>query len=406
MSGTPVPEGGVPGGGLYRQPYALSEKAFLVCYAYDQLVHAIEPTAARARALSNGFGLYYIDVWGNKELLYRHPYLSCAYPIPLKKRPKPPVFPSQIDKSRNYAVCATVDVYEGVPGIKRGTIHYIRIAQHLPWPLDEQGGKMPYIPRQAYSPQYGYTSWAPVRVIGTVPVEADGSANFKAPVDIGVYFQALDENYMEVRRMRSMVAFKPGEVRSCTGCHETRTSAPPYKMGTAIALRRPPSQPVPPEWGDSTPLEYEKLIQPILDKRCVRCHSGPKAKGQLDLSADKDKGEFRRSYRSLVPRKYFQSRQTKTAIQMPMISISNRFSDSSVTPPYAFGSHKSKLTLRLLNNVKHRKESGLTDGEWRTIVAWVDANAPYYGSFINKRPADGGKPRRVIVTPPRPFAAR
>ena len=402
MAGTPVPEGGVPGAGLYRQPYALSEKAFLVTYAYDQLVHAIEP--GKTRALSNGFGLYYIDVWGNKELLYRHPTLSCANPIPLKKRPKPPVLLSRVDRSKNYAVCSTVDVYEGVPEIERGTVKYIRISQHVPWPMDEKRGKMPYIPKGAYSPQYGHTSWAPVRVIGTVPVEADGSAHFLVPADMGVYFQALDENHMEVRRMRSMVAMKPGETRTCVGCHETRGSAPPRMNAAAAALKRPPSRPVPPEWGDDVILEYEALIQPILDRRCVRCHAGPEAEGDLDLSADKDGGEFCRSYRNLVPEKYFRSSHAKhVAIEMPLISISNRFSNGSVTRPYAFGSHRSKLTLRLLEDEEHRKESGLTDGEWQTLITWVDANAPYYGSFFDKRPTDGGKPRRVAVRPPQAF---
>jgi hypothetical protein len=400
MSGASVPEGGVPGSGVYRQPYALSEKSFLVAYAYDQLVHPIEP--GKPRALSNGFGLYYVDVWGAKELLYRHPCLSCANPIPLKSRPCPPLLPSQVDASKDYAVCSTLDVYEGVPDIKRGTIKYIRISQHLPWSLDEEAGKKPYIPGSAYSPQYGYTSWSPVRVIGTVPVEADGSAYFQVPVDTSVYFQALDENHMEVRRMRSMVAFKPGEERSCTGCHETRGNTPPAMNTKTAALQRPPSRPIPPSWGDDVPVDYETLIQPILDARCTRCHGGPEPAGNLDLSADKDGGEFCRSYRNLLPDGHILRRDTKNvAIEMPLISISNRFSDGGVTPPYAFGSHRSKLTLRLLDDKEHREESGLTEDEWRTIVTWVDANAPYYGSFINKRPAGGGPPKRESIAPPR-----
>ena len=64
-------------------------------------------------------------------------------------------------------------------------------------------------------------------MIGTVPLEADGSAYFKVPVDQAVYFQLLDENQMELRRMRSFISFQPGEQRACVGCHETKAVAPP-----------------------------------------------------------------------------------------------------------------------------------------------------------------------------------
>lgn len=402
MSGDTVQEGGVQDKGLFRQPYALSEKAFLVSFAYDQLVHKIEPSQSRARALSNGFGIYYIDVWGNKELIYRHPVLSCANPIPFKKRNMPPILPDMVDNSLNYALCSTVDVYEGVEDIERGRIKYIRIAQHVPWPLSAKYGMMPYFPKAAYSPEIGYSSWSPVRIIGTVPVEDDGSAYFKVPVDLAVYFQALDENFMELQRMRAIVAFKPGEVRSCTGCHETRTRAPSMPVAKSKALQRDPSQPVPPAWGDEKNLGYEWLIQPILDKRCIKCHSGPKPKAGLDFSADKDGTELCRSYRTMIPAECFKH-SGKTTITTPLLSLSNRFSNSDVTKPMEFGSHKSKLTLKLLKDRKHREKSGLTDEEWRAIITWVDANAPYFDTYFNKRPDDGNEPIRVEVKLDPPF---
>ena len=79
-------------------------------------------------------------------------------------------------------------------------------------------------------------SWTPVEVLGTVPVEADGSAHFRVPVDTPVYFQLLDENYMELRRMRSFISFQPGEQRGCVGCHESKAVAPHAAVGT-VGLR-------------------------------------------------------------------------------------------------------------------------------------------------------------------------
>jgi len=390
MAGVPVAGGGVPDkGGLYRQPFALSERSFLVCYAYDQVA---------GRALSNGFGLYVMDTRGNRELLHRDPLLSCAVPIPLRKRPRPHMLPSTVDASKTCATCTVPDVYEGVKGLEPGSVRYIRISQHLPWPLDAKRGKMPYIPGNAYQKQFGYWSWSPVRVIGTVPVESDGSAHFTVPVDTAVYFQVLDANHMELVRMRSMISFKGGEVRSCRGCHETRRTAPPRSKPNALAMRRGPSRPDPPPWGGRVALGYEWLIQPILDEHCIRCHGGPKPEAGLDFRSARGPGGFFRSFRTMFSPPPVGGKQ-----RQPLVAVSNRFSNSSVTRPKQFGSHRSPLVGKLLEAQGAMKDVKLTPAQWLSLVTWIDANAPYHDTYINKRPADGGKPRRVRIDFPPPF---
>ena len=42
-------------------------------------------------------------------------------------------------------------------------------------------------------------------VLGIVPVSEDGSAYFQVPAEKSIYFQVLDENYMELQRMRTFV---------------------------------------------------------------------------------------------------------------------------------------------------------------------------------------------------------
>ncbi|MFH1264707.1 MAG: hypothetical protein ABIK89_03225, partial [Planctomycetota bacterium] len=215
MAGRPVAEGGVSDqGGLYQTPWALSETCFLVSYAYAR-PNAIAPAGAD----SSGFGLYLIDVYGNRELVHRDPLYSSTFPIPLKKRPRPPVVPDVRTEPKPHATCYVTDVYDGLEGVPRGTIRHLRISQHVGWPFDEERGQMDYIPGNASTRRIDFQSWSPVRVIGTVPVERDGSASFHVPADVALYFQALDERQMEIRRVRSMVSFKPGEVRGCTGCH-------------------------------------------------------------------------------------------------------------------------------------------------------------------------------------------
>lgn len=402
MDGRPVAEGGiVDRGGLYQHPWALSEKCFLVSYAYPR------PGArAPAGVDSNGFGIYLIDVYGNRELIYRDPILSSVNPIPLRKRPRPPLVSAlaaqaaasgsqtqaEVADGPPSATCYLADVYAGMPGVPRGTIKYLRVAQHVPWPFDPVHGQMDYIPGDAGKRQIAFQSWSPVRVLGTVPVEEDGSAFFRVPADVAVYFQALDERLMEVRRMRSLVAFKAGEVRGCRGCHESQAVAPPPRQAVprAVYRRQQPPMPTPPPWGSERLLGYEWMVQPILDRHCVRCHAGDKPDGHLDFSAALGADGLLQSYRTM-----FGIGPQQQPGQV-LIECADRFSGAEVSRPYQFGSPRSTLVRVLLDDPLHCDEVALDPVEWETLVTWVDANAPYYDAFLNKRLAEGGPAVRNV----------
>jgi len=397
MAGSPVLGGGVRDhGGLYQTPWALSDDCFLASYAY-----ARPKCTAPGGADSNGFALYLIDRYGNKELLARDLLLSCSFPIPLRKRPRPPLPPDGTDGDEKLATCYVTDVYQGMPGVPRGTIKAIRVSQHVGWPFDAKTGQKAYLPGDAYQKQFGFWSWSPVRVIGAVPVEADGSAHFQVPADTALYFQALDERQMEVRRMRSMVSLARGEVRGCVGCHESRPRTPPVGALAPLALLRPPSAPAPPPWGARRLLGYEWLVQPVLDRHCVRCHGAREPKGGLDLSATRAPDGFCQSFRTMF------GALPGSAKGRVLVSCSDRFSGAEVTQPKQFGSHRSPLIQVLLADELHRREVKLGESEWLSLVAWVDANAPYYDTFLDKRPPGGGPPRRDVgLELPAPFAAR
>lgn len=407
MAGEPVAEGGVRDrGGVYQTPWALSDKCFLVAYSYSSSTRA------------NGFALYLIDVFGNKELIRRERIYSCSFPMPVRARPRPPIIAPILapiaDRSQAEATCYVADANQGLTGTPHGSIKYLRISQRVGWPLDEQFGAMRYIPGNAWEPQFGYWEWAPVRVLGIVPVEADGSAHFTVPADTSVYFQALDENLMEIRRMRSHVTLHAGEVRGCIGCHESSSQTPRAEGGLAVraravagppgpsaqpaALTRPADAPSPPPWGAERLLGYEHLIQPLLDQHCTRCHGAEQPDGGLDFSATRAADGFLQSFRTMFGLSPADAIHVKPAATARMlVSVSNRFSNAAVTRPLEFGSHKSPLVRVLLDDELHRREVQLSPDQWLTLVTWVDANAPYHDTFFNRRPADGGPAARNVV---------
>lgn len=426
--GKTVPQGGVSDrGGLYQQPYALSETAFLVSYSYH---------LPREDRNAHNFNLYYIDVWGHKELIHREPILSSVYPIPCKTRPRPMEIQPKLKPEQDYALVYMNDVTSGAPEIAPGEVKYLRIAHHTEWPTEQTGesvvefNHLHYTPSGSWSRTLGLWTWTPARVIGEVPVEADGSAYFKVPANVPLYFQALDQDRLEVRRMRSFITFQPGEIRGCTGCHETRDQAPLKIQRVARAAQREPSMPMPPSWGASVLPDFEEHIQPILSKHCTDCHGPDDPAGGLEFSQRKIEGQYQ-SYRTLFglaasdktpvqegwshklinpenpePKLDRDALKAMEKNQYPnqLVTISNRFGDNSVSQVREFGSKNSRLTLTLVNDPEHREAVQMSEQEWIDLVTWVDLNVPYWGSFVDKEPLRKDQaPRRIKVKFPEPF---
>ncbi len=380
MSGTPVDEGGVcDDGGHYMSPWPLSEKYFLVAYSYLNTWPEGFPEYFRGMD-ETGYGLYLIDVFGNKELIYRDPEISCFTPIPLRPRRRPPIITDTTDLARPDAVCTLSDAAFGCEGIEGQQVRYLRISHRLPWPYDEQAGGLRY-ERVALSEGL---SWTPVEVLGTVPVEADGSAHFRVPADTPVYFQLLDESFMELRRMRSFISFQPGEVRGCVGCHESKSVAPNFKPGL-MALQRDPSIPTPPPWGQR-PLSFLRDIQPVLDRHCVACHGGLKPAADLDLCGGLTTGLRFTTLHGRDLGLDGHNRAYRSLITGGLVAYSNKSDPAdALSQPLAFGSHRSKLIAALREGPCGKRVS-LSSDEWLRLVTWVDANAPYHDRFLNMRP--------------------
>jgi hypothetical protein len=367
----PSPAGwqAAPGDGWYMDPWPLDERYYLASYCDGAMTEEA------------GYGLYLLDVYGGKELLLRDPEISSVMPIPLAPRPEPPALPDSRQSPAPDATCVVSRIDQGMAGIAPGTVKYLRVSEPVAWPYSNAGGGLRYHPDAKATG----TSWTAIRVLGTVPVAADGSVSFRVPADTALYFHALDADYREVRRMRSYVSFQPGEVRGCVGCHETRAQAPATAPGRLLALLAPPLRPEPPPWGD-LPLSFLRDVQPVFDRHCVSCHGGLKPAKGLDLCGGLT-AEHNRAYDTLVQGK-----------GSAWVAVSNKHDDARISQPRQFGSARSRL-LNALSDERHR-EVRLATSDLRRLTTWIDANAVYHDRNLDKRPADGHQPYNLAADKP------
>ena len=274
-------------------------------------------------------------------------------PRPLRARPREPVIPSHIDLGDSSGQLVVVDLYQGrnMSGVQRGTIKHLLVLENLPKPVNFTGSMDPI--------SYG-GSYTLNRVLGTVPVEPDGSVNAKVPPLRSLQLVALDEQDLSVKRMLSFLTVMPGERATCYGCHEERTMSFP-NPATIQALQRPPSE-ITPIAGAPEVFDYPRDIQPIWDRHCLKCHDVDKYAGKVLLTGDQGP-MFTHSYFSLSAR-----------LQM----ADGRDLARGNYAPYTIGSAASPL-LEKINGAHH--EVTLTSHELRMVKLWIDAAATFPGTY-------------------------
>jgi hypothetical protein len=326
----------------FANPYPLSEDHYLVAWSDQPLRNTGD--AAGVAAL----GIYLFDAFGNLNLIYRDEQISCMYPLPVRARPRPPQGMEMADSSvpEEGRVLLT-DVYQGLNHVPRGSIHSLRLVG---------------IPAKDHpvmnAPVMGLTRHDPGKfVLGTVPVEDDGSAYFRVPSGVSFFLQALDQQGAAVQTMRSAIYLQPGETTTCIGCHEPRTTAPPRVAPRAAS--REPSLITPGPFG-SWPLDYASLVQPVLDKHCVSCHQ-PGSEGEtFDLTSESSFASLTNygspSLRTHIVTRHRQGRST----------------------PGGCASQSSPL-LRLIRDGHYGVELGTEDG--CRLVTWMDTYGQQSGSF-------------------------
>ena len=364
----------------FLHPYPLSDKYFLVASLPNN---------------KSSWGIYLVDVFDNMLLICVQPKFDFFEPIPLAKTPRPAVIPDRVDPNRDDAVVYIDDVYAGagLAGVPRGTVKKLRVlAYHFGYPgmagPDMVGCGGP---------------WEVMRILGTVDVQQDGSAMFTIPANTPLSVQPLDEQGKAIQLMRSWFTAMPGETVSCVGCHEQPREIPVLRQ--RLAANRPAAR-IEPWYGPPRGLDFERDVQPVLDKYCVACHDGSEGSHVpkiLDLRAERYVKDYQgRELTKLgadrlhpVVREAFGGTKVKYTpayeALIPYIRRVNIEDHVGLQVPGEYHADTSEL-IQMLGKGHYNVQ--LDEEAWDRLVTWIDLNGPCHGTWGEVGPIPEGADRR------------
>ena len=343
----------------FLHPYPLSEKYFLV---------SCKPTPTSL------WGIYLVDVFDNMLLLKEQQGYALLEPIAFVRTKRPPLIPDRVDLKSRDAIVLVADIYtgNGLKGVPRGAVKKLRVFSYN-YSFRGMGGLLGTVGMDG--------PWDIKRVLGTVPVEQDGSASFIVPANTPISLQPLDAEGKALQVMRSWMTAMPGEVLSCVGCHEPQNTTPPVRQTTAS--RRKPSE-ITPWYGPTRGFSFKREVQPVLDSYCLGCHNPDSPRGK-ELAAGRKIPDLRGTkliddWSSVTPGnagadggRFFSVAYTSLHryVRRPGIE-----SDYHLLTPLDFHADATELVQMLKkghHGIRLDKES------WDRIITWIDLNAPYHG---------------------------
>ena len=255
------------------------------------------------------------------------------------------------------------DVYRSTQGIPRGTIRQLRVNQLIPQPTQ----RVPYSSAVAFE--------VLKRILGTVPVDENGSVAFEAPAGVPLQFQALDQDGLAVMTMRTFTHLQPGEQAGCIGCHEPRNSSPAVPRSppqrAAVLKLEPPAGPHYPGG-----LSFAKTVQPVLDRYCIDCHGLSETAGDIDLLGTLDATEenVAAAYRQLLPSAAYASLTRDGRL----VKIAQYGGETWYSQPKDYFAHGGALAPLLMQG---HEDVELDPESRQRLIDWLDLNAPCYGTY-------------------------
>ncbi|MBI4585839.1 MAG: hypothetical protein HY717_17660 [Planctomycetes bacterium] len=301
--------------------------------------------------------------------------------------------------SGSWATVFVQDVYQGLePHVARGEIKRIAVVQEVEKPTFS-----PFNGRACFGFQFPLVScgatYAAKQLWGFADVADDGSACFKVPSEVPIYFMAMDAEGRAVQRMRTFTHLMPGEVQGCVGCHANRNQISPPNL-SGMPSRLTPQELQTPEWGVKG-FSYNEVVQPVWDKYCVECHNAYGQPGGVDLTGDIT-DFFNVSY-DILARKGTLGQWDYMAHGVPVDSgkegrspftnwiwtiNGSELSIHQVTPK-VWGSPASRLSEIIASghpDAMGNPRFAMPPGDRQRVYLWIDLNVPYYPTASSNHP--------------------
>ncbi len=265
------------------------------------------------------------------------------------ERPEPQGLLSAVVDADTTADLHCINVYEsdlpGAQSIRKGDVKTARLVEGVPVSRTEA----PLKPM----PGHAAPSNVRLRILGEVPVEADGSFLVRIPADTPFYVQLLDAQGMALETQNGWIWVRRGTSRQCLGCHEDKELAPENRATDALVkinrhvLLEAPAQ-------RRIGADFKRSVMPIIQAKCASCHQGAKAPGGVDLDAGPSEF-FTRSFETLRSggsNKYLQPGGARKSALIRMFV--------TAVPQGSGGTHPAV---------------SLTPTEKKTLVEWIDLGA-------------------------------
>jgi len=348
---------------------------FLMPYPLSDTYHLV----AAKLAPDALWGIYLVDTFDNMTRICEVEGGALLEPIPLRPTPRPPAIADRAEPSGATATVLLTDIHRGpgLAGIPRGAVKALRVVEYY-FSYRGTGGLLGSIGMDG--------PWDIKRILGTVPVEADGSAFFTIPANTPLMVQPLDAQGQALQLMRSWFVGMPGEPVSCVGCHETADEA--AAAAPSMAMRRAPSS-IAPWHGPARGFNFAREVQPVLDRHCVCCHGDPALAAAAERAGP---GDRRKPYlKGDVAITNWSSQIAGNAGTRGGGRFSLAYAELHrfVRRPGIEGDMRLlspmdyHFSTTELGQILRRGHFGVAlDAEdWERLAAWADLNAPFHGTW-------------------------
>jgi len=387
--------------GRYASPYPLPDGGMICSYSPGRGTYLLREDPAETIHM----GVYRFDFTSGRpgRIIYDDPKTQDYDAIAIYPRPRPPVLQPMTVPGRKTGSFFCVNAYLSdrkkqskravvgeLPPAEPGEIKRVRVLEGFGVedmnPKKHKGFVIDMLQMSFGSSSNSGNAFEQRSIIGYAPVEKDGSFHIEVPADTVMCLQTLDKNDMAIETQLTWVWVRPGETRTCIGCHEDRETA--LANTDCIAMRKKAHFVAPPKEKRRT-VDFRRDIMPIIEKKCSSCHHGGKdTDGGLDLRKGFElvfhrsgcRGRpinaaiFNHAYESLL-----QAPTSRTRVGTLVISGAAKYS------PLIWRLYGKQLAFTDERNPYKKKpalmppkeEEPLTAAEKKLFVEWVDLGAQW-----------------------------